>query len=73
MNITNAIQNVNKNSVNLSAETQEQLLSDFEEYYRALDTMDEAAQKSGNAKVIEKFDNLKKRYLTNTGGTNVTK
>lgn len=59
--VDNAIENVAKKSqMELPKETQEQLLSDFEEYYRALDTMDEAAQKSGNAKVIEKFDNLKK-------------
>lgn len=58
VNVTDAIQNVNKNSVNLSAETQEQLLSDFEEYYRALDDMDEAVQKSGNAKALEKFAKL---------------
>lgn len=55
-----AIEPPKTNKVDIPDETQEQILSDFEEIYRSMDNMDRAANATGNAKAIEKFKKLQK-------------
>ena len=47
-------------SKNYDPETEEKIFSDFEEIYRSMDNMNQAAIDSGDAKVMEKFEKLQK-------------
>lgn len=57
---TQQIETPKTNTVDIPEEAQEQIFSDFEEIYRSLDNMDRAANATGNAKAIEKFNKLQK-------------
>jgi len=60
-NIADAISEVNKKSVkniDMPQDAQEKILSDFEQIYNSMDDMNAAAEASGNAKAIEKFEKL---------------
>lgn len=43
-----------------SAETQDQIMSDFEEMYNSLNEMEKAATATGNPKAVEKYEKLRK-------------
>lgn len=64
--VTDAISDVNKNSVNsvarttpeLSTDTQEKIASDFEEIYRGMEDMRSVVESSGSQKVADKYEKL---------------
>lgn len=56
--IKEAVEEVSKSGPKLSAETQEQIASDFEEIYNGMEDMRSIVESSGDAKVAEKYEKL---------------
>ena len=49
-----------RKSLEFPEEVQEKIMSDFEEIYKGMDEMYDAAYKSGNTKAVEKYEKLQK-------------
>ena len=56
--VKEAVEEVAKSGPELSAETQEQIASDFEEIYNAVEDMRSIVESSGDAKIAEKYSKL---------------